>query len=220
MAWTAPTNVATGDVLSATRYNNEVVGNALAGGPIYATEALRDAAITAPFEGQRAYITGSTETTAVAGASGTTAIPSGIQTIYNGAAWVTVTEVGAYTATAGTIAATAAYVTTLTGDATALSVTLRTGTSALITFSSIATHSVAGQGITNSVSVGGASAVVASVISQASHVFAVAGGSSPIIRSIALTGLVAGVNVFTLNYFCGATTATMTLRSLTVKGIA
>ena len=27
MAWTAPTNVATGDVLTATRYNNEVVGN-------------------------------------------------------------------------------------------------------------------------------------------------------------------------------------------------
>ena len=28
MAWTAPTNVATGDVLTASRYNNEVVGNA------------------------------------------------------------------------------------------------------------------------------------------------------------------------------------------------
>lgn len=29
MAWTAPTNVATGDVLTATRYNNEVVANTL-----------------------------------------------------------------------------------------------------------------------------------------------------------------------------------------------
>jgi hypothetical protein len=37
MAWTTPTNVATGDVLTATRYNNEVVGNTIAGHPIYAT---------------------------------------------------------------------------------------------------------------------------------------------------------------------------------------
>ena len=30
MAFTTPTNVATGDVLTATRYNNEVVDNAVA----------------------------------------------------------------------------------------------------------------------------------------------------------------------------------------------
>lgn len=71
MAWTAPTNVATGDVLTATRYNNEVVGNALAGGPIYATTVARDAAITAPFAGQRAFVTG-----------------TNVNYQYNGTAWV------------------------------------------------------------------------------------------------------------------------------------
>ena len=80
MAWTAPTNVATGDVLTASRYNNEVVGNAYAGGPIYTTTALRDAAITAPFVGQRAFISGTL-----------------INTQYNGTAWVEVAPIGTWT---------------------------------------------------------------------------------------------------------------------------
>lgn len=57
MAWTTPTNVATGDVLTASRYNNEVVANALAGGPVYATLADLNTAIPSPYEGQRAYLT-------------------------------------------------------------------------------------------------------------------------------------------------------------------
>ena len=59
MAWTAPNTFVAGAVLTAAQMN-AMQANALAGGPIYATEALRDAAITSPFEGQRAYITGST----------------------------------------------------------------------------------------------------------------------------------------------------------------
>jgi len=80
MAWTTPTNVATGDVLTATRYNNEVVGNTYAGGPIYATTVARDAAITAPFVGQRAFITATL-----------------VNTQYNGTAWLEVAPIGTWT---------------------------------------------------------------------------------------------------------------------------
>jgi len=80
MAWTTPTNVATGDVLTATRYNADVVANTLAGGPIFATTVARDAAITAPFVGQRAFISGTL-----------------INTQYNGTAWVEVGPIGTWT---------------------------------------------------------------------------------------------------------------------------
>lgn len=80
MAWTTPTNVATGDVLTATRYNAEVVANTLAGGPIYATTVARDAAITAPFVGQQAFITGTK-----------------VAYQYTGTAWVEIENIGAWT---------------------------------------------------------------------------------------------------------------------------
>ena len=219
MAWTAPPTYTAGAILTAAQMN-AISANLYAGGPVYATEADRNAAITSPFEGQRAYITGSTITTAVGGASGTTAIPTGIQTIYNGSNWVTVTEVGAYTSTSGTIAATGAFVTTLTGDATALSVTLQTGTSALVVMSCTANHTGSGQGITISFSVSGATTLAASTANGTAHTFATASGTTPLMRAIPITGLTAGTNTFTLNYLCGATTATMVNRALTVKGIA
>lgn len=219
MAWTDPITFVSGNVLTAAQMN-VIQANLLAGGPAYATEAARTTAIPSPFEGQRAYITGSTITGAVGGASGTAAVPTGIQTIYNGAAWVTVTEVGAYTSTSGTIAATGAFVTTLTGDLTAVSVTLQTGTTALIMMSCTATHSTVGQGISLSVSVSGATTLAAALGNGTQHTYATAGGATPLMRTIVLSGLTAGTNTFTLNYLCGAVTATMTNRALTVKGVA
>jgi hypothetical protein len=46
MAWTAPSTFVSGAILTAASLNTNVRDNSLAGGPIYATEALRDAAIT------------------------------------------------------------------------------------------------------------------------------------------------------------------------------
>ena len=213
MAWTAPTNVATGDVLTATRYNNEVVGNALAGGPIYATEALRDAAITSPFEGQRAYITGST----VAAATGSvTAVPTGIQTIYNGAAWVCVTPVGADTSTNTGTTTSTSYTATLASGGTNPSVTLSTGTTALVI---VSTNSSATSGFTHNVgvAVSGATTVAASVSYGTLSTQATAMRTSD---QWIITGLTAGTNTFTLQYKTDGGTASFLYRHLTVQGIA
>ena len=214
MAWTAPSTWVAGAILTAAQLNTQLRDNMLAGGPIYATEALRDAAITSPFEGQRAYITGST----VAAATGaTTAVPSGIQTIYNGAAWVCVTEVGANSNTSGTTTSTS-YVTTLTGDATAIAVTLATGTSAKIDFGWIGSINAASQGHL-SFAVSGATTIAASDANGTTMGNSATNLTSN--RSFVFTGLTAGTNTFTLNYkMFSAGTATFLNRWLTVRGIA
>ena len=214
MAWTAPSTWVAGAILTAAQLNTQLRDNMLAGGPIYATEALRDAAITSPFEGQRAYITGST----VATATGTTqAIPTGIQTIYNGTAWVCVTPVGTSSITSASTTSTS-FVTTLTGDAAAQSVTLSTGTSALIMFSAVNSINAAAQGIT-AVSVSGATTRAAV---QAEGAYNGANGTNiGVGRSFVLTGLTAGTNTFTLNYGAFSSgTLTFVSRSLVVQGVA
>ena len=212
MAWTAPTSVATGDVLTATRYNNEVVGNALAGGPIYTTEALRDAAIPTPFEGQRAYITGST----VAAATGViTAVPTGIQTIYNGAAWVCVTPVGADTVTTGTTTSTG-FTATLTSGGTNPSVTLATGTTALVMLSTA-------QNATSAFTANAGVAVSGATTAAASSSYGTYSTSATFNRHSdqwVITGLTAGTNTFTMQYITAGGTASFAFRHLTVQGIA
>jgi hypothetical protein len=212
MAWTAPTNVATGDVLTATKYNNEVVGNALAGGPIYATEALRDAAIPTPFEGQRAYITAST---VAAATGGTTAVPTGLQTIYNGAAWVSVTPVNASTDNQGTTTSTS-YTATLSAG-TNPSVTLSTGTTALIQFTAeilapsanIILVGIAVSGATTRAAQDGEALRVTNSTFQVTYA-----------RMFVVTGLTAGTNTFTFNYRVSGGTGTIAYRAVTVQGIA
>ena len=80
MAWTAPSTFVAGAILTAAQLNTNVRDNTLAGGPIYATTVARDAAITAPFVGQRAFISGTL-----------------INTQYNGTAWVEVAPIGTWT---------------------------------------------------------------------------------------------------------------------------
>lgn len=194
MAFVTPTNVATGDVLTASRYNADVVANVLAGGPIYVTEAARDAAIPTPFEGQRAYITGSTETTA-AGLS--TQIPTGIQTIHNGAGWVTVTPVGGTNTNAGTTVSPTmtTVITGLTGATSAA--TLRTGTTALVSLSSRVTPpSTASIGYVD-VIVSGASSITPTVGAARIWVQNNTGYSIAASGTFIITGLTAGVNTFT-----------------------
>ena len=71
MAWTAPATWLAGSTLTAAQLNEQVRDNSLAGGPIYATTAARDAAIPAPFVGQRAFVSG-----------------TNVNYQYNGTAWV------------------------------------------------------------------------------------------------------------------------------------
>ena len=217
MAWTAPNTFVAGAVLTAAQMN-AMQANALAGGPIYATEALRDAAITSPFEGQRAYITGSTVATAT-GQGGTAGVPTGIQTIYNGAAWVCVTPVGATSTTTGTTTSTS-YVTTLTLDATAVSVTLSTGTTALVSIASMVQPSVSGSLAFLSFSVSGAS-TIAAANPRDTQIQNTALYYSMAAKTVIMSGLTAGTNTFTLAYRVQAgNTATYDSRTLAVQGIA
>lgn len=203
--------------INATRLNNIEAGIVAldnGSGGIFTNEAARDAAITSPTEGMRAYLTAPT----VPAATGAiTTVPSGVQTIYNGSAWVCVTEVGAFSNTTGTTTSTT-YITTLTGDATPTSVTLNTGTTAMIAFGASITTGASDRMLV-SVSVSGASTIAAS------DFIAVQNGISSSIacpnHSIIMTGLTAGANTFTLNYksIVGATN-TFARRNLIVKGIA
>ena len=100
---------------------------------VFTTEAARDAAITSPTEGMRAYITAPTIPAAT---GGITNIPTGIQTIYNGSVWVCITPVGAGETATGTTTS-ASYTATLSGSpGTNPTVTLVTGTSAIVSVSS------------------------------------------------------------------------------------
>lgn len=186
---------------------------------IYATEALRDAAIPAPVEGQRAYVTAST----VAAATGaTTMVPTGIQTIYNGAAWVCVTEIGSLTSTDGSTTS-ASYTTTLTSGGTNPSVTLLTGTTALVTFAGDVYNTLGGSGKSNNVtvSVSGATTIAAISVAEANTLSSVAGNATGFGRSVLVSGLTAGANTFTLNYLVsGGGTGNFRNRYLTARGIA
>lgn len=202
-----------GQILTAAQMNTYIRDNIMAGGPVYATEAARNADIPSPFEGQRAYITGSTETTT---AGLITAIPAGVQTIYNGTGWVTVTAVNAQTVTSGTT--TSAAFSTLTGGGTNPYVELRTGTTALISLYCYRSNTGANANYF-SFNVTGATTISAgtgttAAFNSVSTVTGVVGQHGVI------TGLTNGVNRFTLAYACAAGTGSFQDRMITVQGIA
>jgi len=206
-----------GQILTAAQMNTYIRDNIMAGGPVYATEAARNADIPSPYEGQRAYITGSTETSA---AGLITAIPTGIQTIYNGAGWVTVTATGGQTATAGTT--TSGVFAALTGGGTNPTATLRTGTTALISLSSVRFNTGANAmyftfGVTGATTIlpGTGTAGSFNSITNTAAPTSSTGGQYGVI-----TGLTAGVNIFTLSYATAGGTGTFQDRFITVQGIA
>jgi hypothetical protein len=206
--------------ITAAALNNIELGIVAAGtgaGAVYTTEAARDAAITSPTEGMRVYLTAPT----VPAATGAiTAVPTGIQTIYNGTSWVCITPVGASSQTSGTSTATAAGTTTLTGDAVAISVTLTTGTTALVSVSGGASTNSATRGVI-AYALSGATTQSASLISTGAEFATVTSDSITGTRSFIATGMTAGTNTFTLNYWStAAATLTWTNRNITVQGIA
>ena len=181
---------------------------------VYTNEAARDAAITSPAEGMTAYLTAPT----VPAATGaTTMVPTGITTIYNGSAWVCTTEVGAITNASGTTTSSAAWTATLSGSpGTNPSVTLATGTTALVYLTGTVANS--GANICNiGVAVSGATTIAAS----ADYCLeAVTTNNLSFGKVMPITGLTAGTNTFTLHYLVSAGTGTFQRRQLVVKGIA
>jgi hypothetical protein len=218
MAWTAPVNTfISGNVLTAAQMN-AIGDNLWAGGPVYATYADLIAAITSPFEGQRAYITGPVSGTVTA-TGAITAVPTGINVVYNGAAWVCTTEVGGGSNTSATTSSTS-YVTTLTSDGTAISCSLLTGTTAMISYSAIGYNNTAASSCYATISVSGATTIAAADSNSSGATSAGTNYGINMNRTMILTGLTAGVNTFTLNYKVNSGTATYLNRNLVVKGIA
>lgn len=217
MAYVTPSTVTAGDAVTAAAWNvitNDILQFAPFVQGVFTTEAARDAAITSPTEGMHAYITAST----IAAATGTTtAVPTGIQTIYNGSVWVCVTPVGTRSSTNATTTSTS-YVTTLTGDGTAMSVTLVTGTTATVMFASTGVNN--NNYIFQSVSVSGATTLAASDDNGAQFYWFGSPAGISFGRTYVLTGLTAGTNTFTLNYKTNAGTATLEERGFIVQGIA
>lgn len=221
MAWTAPSTFVAGAILTAAQLNSNVRDNSLAGGPIYATEALRNAAIPTPFAGQRAYITGST----IAAASVGGAVPTGIQTIHNGSStpsyaanWVCVTPVGAFNAAGGTRAASAFSATLAGTPGTNPTVTLTTGTTALVSTSAIFYTANDGYSAQMSVAVSGASTIAASTDWYSFNALT---RNIRIGQTVIIPGLTAGTNTFELQYAGdAASTGTFSSRRIIVQGIA
>lgn len=183
---------------------------------VFANEAARDAAITAPVEGQMCYLTAPTVPAATGGA---TYIPTGVRTIYNGTVWVCVTQVGAYTQNAGSVTSTS-YTPTLSGSpGTNPSVTLVTGTTALVHIRSLVVNNTTNATLM-SVAVSGAGTVapiddnglyISVHTANQEHVFG---------TTVIIGGLTAGTNTFTLNYRVTGGTGSYYARGITVQGIA
>lgn len=187
-------------------------GNANAGHSVFTNEAARDAAITAPTEGLMAYLTAPTVPAATGSTS--TSIPTGITTIYNGSVWVCTTEVGA-AATGASQAMTTSYADLLVSS-TATSVTLVTGTTALVMMYARFTSSASNYGTLNvktatvAASASGGSAPGAGAATQ----------SVPAGRTFVMTGLTAGTNTFTLIGQANVNGGSFDQHTLVVKGIA
>jgi hypothetical protein len=214
MAWTTPGTATAGEVLTAAFWNTNVRDNSIMGSPVYTNEAARDAAIPAPSEGMQCYLT---SPTVPAATGATTAVPTGVRTIYNGSVWVCVTEVGANSNTSGTTTS-LSYVTTLTGDGTAISVTTVTGTTAEMTFGFNGFVSGGSGAVSSTVSVSGATTIAAAD----TNMVRTEGNSvqNSVGTSFVVTGLTAGTNTFTLNYRTTAFTSNYLRRWLMIKGIA
>jgi len=220
MAWSDPGDFTSGQILTAAQMDS-VREAMFFGQATFTDEAARDAAIPATGialqEGMRAYLTAPT---VPAAAGGTTSIPTGITTVYNGSAWVCTTEVGSFTSNTGSYA-NAAFTPTLTGTpGTNPSVTLSTGTSALVTVSASLIASAL-MTIQMDVAVSGATTIAAGTVPLQGLYWQTSLTSLAHVQcaTFILTGLTAGANTFALNY-ANNNTSTYAQRRIIVKGIA
>jgi hypothetical protein len=180
----------------------------------FTTEAARDSALPSPTEGMMAFLTAPT----VPAATGEfTKLPSGIFTVYNGTSWTCITPVAAETTTQGTT--TSSSYTTLTGGGTNPSVTLTTGTTALVTISSWSGTPGTGGFIfaTMGIDVSGASTIAAAdrwACNSGNGTLAPSGFGATFL----ITGLTAGTNTFSLRYKSNSGTGSWSNRNIIVAG--
>ncbi len=218
MAYVTPGTVAAGDVATAAAWNvitNDVI-DVDSRFRVFTNEAARDAAITSPTEGMHAYLTAATVPAGTGSTS--TQIPTGVRTIYNGSVWVCVTPVGARANVSATTTSTS-YVNTLTSDGTAVSVTLVTGTTALVQFHGTGIGSQASSALMT-FAVSGATTLAASDEQADRDVVEQIGRLVGLNRSLIQDGLTPGTNTFTLNYRTDGGTMEYQRRNLIVQGIA
>jgi hypothetical protein len=171
----------------------------------FTNEAARDAALTSPTEGMTAYLTAPT----VPAASGTiTNVPSGVLTIYNGTVWVCVTQVGANSAGTSSTFSTS-YVDI---GAAVTSVTLVTGTSALVSFAA----RINGNSNFSVLSVKTGTVAASDnwgAFNQTSSYVTVG-------RTFVMSGLTAGTNTFTAQAKSNVASGNLDQLSISVAGIA
>ena len=173
----------------------------------FTNEAARDAALTSPTEGMTAYLTAPT----VPAATGTTtSVPTGVITIYNGAVWVCITPVG--TSSSGTSGNFTTSYADITISAAVSSVTLVTGTTALVSY--------AGRinGNANFAALSVKSGTVAATDNWSA--FNQVAAYVTVGRTFVLSGLTAGTNTFTLQGKNNVAGGNCDLVSLNVQGIA
>jgi hypothetical protein len=181
----------------------------------FSTEAERNTLITSPVEGMVAYIT---SPTVPAATGGTTFIPTGITTVYNGTSWVCTTPVSSFTSTPGTLTSTS-FTPTLSGGGVNPSVTTTTGNTALVTIRSYLDSNGVGNSAIVGVAVSGATTLAPS--GDYSLMFFKASNSGfAASTTLVIGGLTAGTNTFTLNYIVNGATGTFERRGITVQGIA
>jgi hypothetical protein len=187
---------------------------------VFTNEAARDAAITSPTEGMRAYLTAPT----VPAATGSvTLIPTGVETIYNGSVWVVTTEVGSTTSGSSVFSmgfsAFDTPWTSGTGDTTSNTVQTVTGTTALVSLGVVNSSAQSLTPFWLSVDVTGATSLSAAQSRSITGVTTTIGGGAN--GSFILTGLTAGTNLFTLVGVAGQSGfMTAQHRFINVRGIA
>jgi hypothetical protein len=227
MAWSDTGDFTSGQILTAAAMD-KVREAMFFGQATFTNEAARDTAFANPGalapitlqEGMRSYLTAPT---VPAASGGTTMVPTGATTVYNGTAWVCTTPVGAFTSNTGTLTGSTTFTPTLGGSpGTNPAVTLVTGTTALVSISALASNNAIGGGAILSVAVSGASTIAASADNAAGYDNSTVSFFITIAHTFIFTGLTAGTNTFTLNYSLNnaANTATFLRRRITVQGIA
>lgn len=198
-----------GSVLTASDVNAYLMQGVL----VFSSEAARNAAVSSPQEGMTALITTPTVQTAT---GGTTFIPGAALTVYDGSAWVCLSDVSAYTSNTGTTTSTAMTATLSGTPGTNPSVTLATGTRALVTVSATCALSVATNAFVG-VAVSGATTLAASTANSATSTSTTNMTSS---LTMVISGLTAGTNTFTLNYSVNPSqTFSVSDRRITVRGL-
>ena len=200
-----------GDVTDLTAHLSGIDNWMYYGMPVFTTEAARDAAITSPAEGMRAYITAPT-IPATTG-NGTGNLPTGIQTVYNGSVWVCTTLVGLGSTSRHTV--TASSPSNFLFSSSPLTITLVTGTTALI--------SIKGRGdfSTGAYVFVGLKSTTVNLSDGLTVQFLATSTAGTINGTYLMTGLTAGTNTFTLQGWThNGTLIGMDAIYLTVQGVA